>query len=242
MKPIIGIVTKPLLNAQMKRTLWSRIIVNDEFRQLVVEFGGIPIGIMPNKFYGNKDTDNSIEILSKTDKEDLYSILCKCDGIILQGGLTSDTYEVEIVRYAIENNIPIIGICAGFNNIARTVGLPLIYKGNLDHIHNVYDKDYRHNVYLNVEHPLYSIFDKKVYEVNSLHSQFVELEDANKHNDIEVLATSVDNSNKVHVEAFTVKNTKFCLAIKWHPEIMLDSPETKNIFHSFMKQCYHNET
>lgn len=227
-KPVIGIVAKPLLNKQLVSTLWSRLVINDEFRSLIYSCGGIPIGIMPGKYENNADTFNIIECLDDSDKEDLFRSLNMVNGIILQGGLTADTYEIEIVKYALKNNIPIMGICAGFNNIARTLNIPVIEKRELADIHDVYDMDYRHSVHINSKHPLSYLFKETTLGVNSLHCMFVENKDLPS--DIDVLATSDDG----HVEAFSINNTKFCLAVKWHPEIMKE-PEQKAIFDLLIK-------
>lgn len=230
-KTLIGIVVKPLLNKQLKSTLWQRLVINDEIRQLVVSSGGIPIGIMPKTFAGNANISNVIETINNEEKEFLFASLDMLDGIILQGGFTSDTYEVEIVKYAINKNKPIIGICAGFNNIARAMDIPVIKKNELSGIHNVYDSAYRHEININKNHSLYSLFNTEIAHVNSLHCMFVE--NNNLPTSIEVLATSPDGN----VEAFTVKNTKFCMAIKWHPELMMDSQGTINIFEYFIEMC-----
>ena len=223
-KPIIGIVAKPLLNSQLTKSLWTRLVINDEFRELVINNGGIPMGVIPRGYRYNIDTSNQIEILDEEDKEVLFSQLELLDGIILQGGLTADTYEVEIVNYAIKNNIPLIGICAGFNNICRALNLPLKHKKELSGIHDVYDRNYRHGIKINRQHPLCSIFREEVVEVNSLHTMF--LEDSELYSKIRVLAWDSDG----HIEAFSVEDVKCCLAIKWHPELMLDEHETEALF------------
>ena len=226
-RPVIGIIAKPLLSSQLKHNLWTRLVVNDAFREQVYLHGGIPISIMTRNYYNNPDTDNIIEKIPDLDKECLLQSLSMVDGIILQGGLTGDTYEIEIVKYALENDVPIMGVCAGFNNIARAVNLPVILKDELAKVHDVYDADYRHPVYINKKHPLSYIFHEEKTEVNSLHRMFVE----NKGipDNIEVLATSSDG----HIEAFTVKDNTFCLAVKWHPEIMYEKHQ-KELFGIFV--------
>lgn len=241
-RPIIGIVGKLLLNEQLRKTLWKRVVVNDEIKQLIAENGGIAIGIFPYEYKNTLDTSNKLEIISDYEKEYLYEQLKLVDGIILQGGLTSDTYEVEIVKYAIKNNIPIIGICAGFNNIARALNINLKYKPFFDSIHNVYDADYRHIVNINQKHTYYELINQEKINVNSLHSMFFEKCDDT--NNIEILATSQDklddNDTVEHIEAFTVNNTKFCMAIKWHPELMKEDDSTIKIFKQFVEICKNN--
>ena len=43
-----------------------------------------------------------------------------------------------------------------------------------------------------------------------------------------------------YVEAVELKNHKFCLAVKWHPELMLDNLKMNNIFQKFIKACQNN--
>ena len=230
-KPVIGNVVKPLLPEQLTSSLWSRLTINDEFRKLVVENQAIPIGIMPDKYEYHSDLSDVMEPMTDEEYDDLVQVLQTVDGIILQGGLTSDTYEVEIARYAICHNIPMIGICAGFNNIARAVDLPLVVKQDLSGIHNVYCVDYRHPIFVHSDHPYAYLFAAEDdFQVNSLHTMFLETNEAN--NRISVLAEDMEH----HIEAFTVNCTKFCLAVKWHPEIM-DNLASKRLFELFISAC-----
>lgn len=45
-----------------------------------------------------------------------------CDGIILQGGINYSTYEVNLAKYLIDKNIPVLGICAGVNCLIKAGG------------------------------------------------------------------------------------------------------------------------
>ena len=40
----------------------------------------------------------------------------------MQGGIETDNYEIIIAKYCYDNNIPVLGICAGQNNIVRALG------------------------------------------------------------------------------------------------------------------------
>ena len=82
--------------------------------------------------------------LSEEEKDDLHRQVDLCDGIILQGGDYSYAYEEEIARYALEKDIPIFGICAGFNNILRALGSN-VYEDKRGR-HAVYDRNYRHHI------------------------------------------------------------------------------------------------
>ena len=213
-KPLIGIVGKP----QNTDKRFHYILVNDEIKNRILENGGLPIGILPldNKFKfigeGNKYK------LSEEDIINLKDITTKMDGIILQGGLVSNQYEEEIVKICVKNNIPILCICSGFNNMIRALGGTL-YKESND-IHNKYDCEYVHEVKIDESSNLYKILNKDKLIVNSIHV-YVTNEDNIKNCKISAICP-YDNT----IEAIEIPNHKFAMGIKWHPELM---PEMNNI-------------
>jgi len=66
--------------------------------------------------------------------------------------------------------------------------------------------------------------------VNSIHTFFAKEEDVNG---LEISAYSDDG----FVEAVELKDRRFCLGVKWHPELMLDDIKMKRIFERFIKVC-----
>ena len=38
-----------------------------------------------------------------------------------------------------------------------------------------------------------------------------------------------------YVEAVELRDKRFCLGVKWHPELMLEDEFTKNLFKEFIK-------
>ena len=121
-KPIIGIVGK--VEPPIDLDLWNRITLADEFRYLVVKHGAIAMMLLPTEatMEFNQDDIKDNKELTEEEKQDLYTQMEFCDGYILQGGLCSCNYEIEIAKKAIELDKPVIGICAGFNNILRALG------------------------------------------------------------------------------------------------------------------------
>ena len=143
-KPVIGIVAKP--GYKDEHDIWNRMDIVDELRLLIVQNGGIALVILPTQ---NTMTFNDNDIkdetkLNEQEIRDLHQVVNMCDGIILQGGLVSCNYEIEVAKKAIKLDIPLIGICAGFNNILRAIGTDVIYDETKSH--NYYDVNYRHNV------------------------------------------------------------------------------------------------
>ena len=120
-KPIIGIIGKA--QPQYGEDIWHRIDEVDEIRYLIIKNGGTAIMLLPTeetlKFNDNDIKDNTI--LSDEELNELYRQIDLCDGFILQGGLYSSNYEIEMAKRIIELDKPLIGICAGFNNILRAI-------------------------------------------------------------------------------------------------------------------------
>ena len=143
-KPIIGIIGK--VRPNYNDDLWKRNTIVDEFRYYIIKNGGLAISLLPTEnsmeFNDNDIIDN--KKLSREEIEDLYKQIDLCDGFILQGGLISCNYEIEMAKRIIELDKPLIGICAGFNNILRALGTGVLEDKTKSH--DYYDKTYRHNI------------------------------------------------------------------------------------------------
>ena len=158
-KPIIGIIGK--VSPNFSEDLWHRNRVADEFRYYIIKNGGLAIALLPTeetlKFNDNDIIDD--KKLNKEELEDLYRQIDLCDGFILQGGLISCNYEIEMAKRIIELNKPIIGICAGFNNILRALGTNVIEDKTKSH--DCYDKDYRHKIKIEKDTIIYNLIKKE---------------------------------------------------------------------------------
>ena len=167
-KPIIGIIGK--VQPQYGEDIWHRIDEVDEIRYLIIKNGGIAIMLLPTEktltFNDNDIKDNTI--LTEKEKNELYRQIDLCDGFILQGGLYSSNYEIEMAKRIIELDKPLIGICAGFNNILRALGTDVIEDKTKSH--DIYDKNYRHEVTIIKGTKLYDLINKDKYNVNSIHT------------------------------------------------------------------------
>lgn len=229
-KPIIGIISKP--NVFCDDELYTQQITYDGIRCAILKNDGIVIGILPtqpiNKFCNTDELDKTK--LTEQELKDLYQLVDLCDGIILEGGLSSASYEVEVAKYAIRNDIPLLGICAGFNNIIRAMGgNTFLIKNNEKH--NKEDGQYAHKNIVQKNSLLYNILNKEEIKVNSIHTMFAMQENVEN---LEISSFSDDG----YVEAVELKNNKFCLGLKWHPELMLDYDKNMNkIFQRFLEVC-----
>ena len=236
MKPIIGLVAKHR-DEDRKRTL---SYICDEMMKAVSDNGGIPIGILPStrkiKFVGQKNEEdvyiNIENLFTNKEKENMIFQINLCDGIILSGGGNSDAYEVWIAKYCYENDIPIIGICAGHNNIVRGAGgktkaveNPKVHKSSKTYVHNVIvDKNSR----------FYNFVKKEEFMVNSRHKNTIA--DCNK---LTVSAYDVYGNIEVSED-----RTKKCfIGMRFHPESLYLIDKTHNeIFKNFINICNNKKT
>lgn len=142
MKPIIGIITRPLASEENHKMFG----VYEEISSAVVLAGGIPVGIIPE---------------TSVSKETLQGI----DGIIFQGGDEFTEYERRILEIAYRDNIKTLGICLGMQLMG------VYFDGNLLDIvdHKCKNKNYVHMVKIKKDSTLYKIFGKNSILVNSRH-------------------------------------------------------------------------
>ncbi len=227
-KPIIGIIGK--VQPQHGEDIWHRIDEVDELRYLIVKNGGTAIMLLPTeetlKFNDNDIKDDTI--LNDEQKNELYRQIDLCDGFVLQGGLYSSNYEIEIAKRVIELDKPLIGICAGFNNILRALGTNVIEDKTKKH--DIYNRDYRHKISVIEGTKLYNLINKREYSVNSIHSMIAPRENVEGY--AKISSISYDGL----VESFELNNKKFIIGIKWHPELMLEDDFTNKLFKEFIEK------
>ncbi len=221
---IIGIVGKP----DNTESQWSYIEINSDIKEIINKFGALCIGIIPQDLKYKKSGFNYNK-LNEIDIDNLKDIVSRVDGIVLQGGLVSNSYEREIVRICIENDKPLLGICCGFNNMVEALNGKL-YEDTLN-IHNKYGIREVHEIIINKNSKLFSIIGKEKILVNSIHKKIAKRESI-KHYNISAICPLDDS-----VEAIEIPDKKFIVGIKWHPELLQNEQCMNNIFEQFVKSC-----
>ena len=197
MKPIIGIISRKGISDSGNSTL----IVYYDIVSSVIKSGGIPIGIY---------NDNI---------NDYYNI---CDGFILQGGDIIDSNNLGIIRKLNNDNIPVLGICLGMQEMA------ISFSGNLIDISSSVEEKF-HSIKIDTNSLLYRIVSSEYITVNSRHKSIVK--DTN-------LMISARNNNVI--EAVEDNTKRFFLGLQWHPENLYDNDiYAKRIFDYFIKMCHH---
>lgn len=228
--PIIGIVSKNLTVEDFYGWQWQRIC--DSIRYAINKNDGLTIGILPqknNQFFNQEDEHENIK-LTELEQFNLLQILKLCDGIILQGGITSHNYEEFIAKYCYDNNIPLLGICAGYNNIIRSLGGKAEKIDNTD-VHDRPDLKFAHKCHIiDTQSLFYNITKQSNFDVNSVHSYV----GTDIPKELTVVAISDDNQ----VEVVEAKDKTFYIGIKYHPELLVDSEFIQNeIFKRFIEVC-----
>lgn len=222
--PVIGIVAKHIKNEKIR----TDSLIHDEVKQAVFDNGGIAIGILsPNEeiLYSSDDWK---QFENKIAKKTIIKQLNICDGVILQGGITNESFENWIASYCYENDIPILGICAGQNSIVRGVGGTTFNIPNPEKHDKSFD-EYVHNIKIQKDSKFYLIVGKEEIMVNSIHKRSIQ---------------NCPNLDKVgfcedgYLDVVESKKKKFYIGVRFHPESLYKKDENmNNIFKRFIDEC-----
>ena len=173
------------------------------------------------RYFNNKCNTIGIMMYDNYNSFDNNVIKC-CDGIVFQGGTDIFLYHYKILEYAINNNIPVLGICMGH----QIIGLYSNNKGeeSLVKVNNHYNRT--HKININKDSILYYLFGNEML-VNSRH-KFV-LEDVSY--PFIISAKSDDN----YIEAIEyIDDNHFVLGVQFHPE---DLDNMDNLYNYFIREC-----
>ena len=167
--------------------------------------------------------------LELTDKNKSYLLeqIKDIDGFILPGGEKISDVDIFIIDYCYKNNIPLLGICLGMQEIA--------YYFNNKTLKNLYTEkhfdlkaDYVHPIKLKRKGYLHNLLQTDTINVNSRHHYHIS---ENKNYTVEAKCDKV-------IEAIKVKNTKYMLGLQFHPEIMYTyDNNAKTILKDFINAC-----
>ena len=243
MKKIIGISVNSLRELSQKDVGeigaegqdWQ--LVASDYVRAIERNGGLPI-LIPNI--------KSIE--------DMSLILDKVDGLLLSGGHDvnpriykernsgkagnfdnlRDHQEIFMTEYALERDLPILGICRGLQILNVTLGgsihQDLPSAGFPAHsLNNSLRNEPSHSLKIFEDSPLYEIFKRDEIWTNSYHHQGI--------NELGKGLKKAALSEEGLVEAVYLDDKKFALAVQWHPEMMYDDKEMNMIFEKFIDAC-----
>lgn len=215
---IIGIVGRPNISVGGK----NNIMVLEEYRKVVLEYGCIPILILPtqNIDYYVKKLDE-IDKLTDKEKEMINKQINLCDGIIMPGGNKTYEYDKYICEYCNKNDIPLLGICMGmqvmcnYDNDNKNIKIE-------DGSHSSNDI-YKHDVNILRDSKLYEIIGSDSIKVNSYHNYKVSSSGSYR---VSAICDGI-------IEAVE-KEGRFNIGVQWHPERLMDDTNSKKLFKKFI--------
>jgi putative glutamine amidotransferase len=193
-------------------------------------------------------------VLSMTDPPSLEGI----DGLLFTGGgdvdpshygesphpktetpdATRDAFELELARLALANDAPMLAVCRGLQVINVAAGGTLIQdiasevNQTLSHQIDAPLFAIAHEVWVARGSALSRVMqeqlvDGEVLQVNSRHHQAIRQPAAG----FDVSATAPDGI----IEAIERRDSRFCIAVQWHPENFWRTGEFRSLFEEFVK-------
>jgi putative glutamine amidotransferase len=185
----------------------------------VINAGGIPQGlpVIPKQYI--KKQLAAMDALIFSGGEDVHpkfygENIEKCKDT----SLVRDQYEFEVLKEALDMQLPILFICRGMQLLNIYQGGTLYTDLNqvptsvYNHVVINNRSQACHSVKLKENHFISEILGDPIVNVNSIHHQVI-----NKlGEDLEVVGTSEDGI----IEALAMKGRKELLAVQWHPEMM----------------------
>lgn len=236
-KPLIGILLNDGGKGGYSDYPWYAMRQN--YSQVIAELGGVPV------FIGHdiQPLDDYIRVL---------------DGIVLTGGdlntpegayttgiktvdpkkYPREYIEFQLVKKALENDIPVLGICAGMQDMNLALGGTLI--PNLKEVLNTpiqHRQENReklhHSVTISEKSQLYKVLKTKSLKVNSNHRAGI-----NKVSPVLVVSARAPDGV---IEGFEVPGKRFFMGVMWHPEFML-TPQEKLLWKSFIQAASNYRT
>jgi len=151
-----------------------------------------------------------------------------------------DAFELELARLALESDVPLFGVCRGLQVMNVAAGGTLIQD---------IPSEVNHPLGHQVDNPLYAIAhevwvardstlgramqeelgDGEVLQVNSRHHQAA----GQMASSYRVTATAPDGV----IEALERPESRFCIAVQWHPENFWRTGEFRALFEEFVTAC-----
>ncbi|TKV70849.1 gamma-glutamyl-gamma-aminobutyrate hydrolase family protein [Bradyrhizobium elkanii] len=149
-----------------------------------------------------------------------------------------DTFEFALARSALDQRMPILGICRGMQ-LLNVVGGGAIYLHTLDELTDVADHrdgtpldQMVHAVHIEPNTQLSRLCGEGAlsFRVNSMHHQAISRLAPGY-----VISARADDGI---VEAIEAPERPFVVGVQWHPEWMYDAePACRNLIDNFVKAC-----
>lgn len=238
MKKIIGISGSILIEKGRIFPGYERAYVNNDYVQSILLAGAVPV-ILP----------------VSTDEDVIKAQLKAVDGILLTGGEDvnpllfgeeprkfigetmdeRDTFDSILIKNALEQKKPILGICRGSQILNVVCGGTLYQDCSLSenqyvgHIQGCKTSQASHSIDIEEESYLYEIFGDRAL-VNSYHHMSIK----DVAEGFKIIAKAKDGI----IEGIQKNDGSFALGVQWHPEMMAASNDNMlKIFKLLISKC-----
>ncbi len=211
--------------------------IRSNYFDVIHRLGGTPIGLPST----NLDVDSVLDIV---------------DGILATGGNDYDPalfgktsysphekvmkqrsiFDIALIRGALSKNLPVFGICAGFQ------ALNIVHGGSIiQHIPDSFESDLEHKSTGDAHQAVHTVEiledtnlatllgNPGVIDVNSFHHQGI---DQLGHG-LKVNAKASDGM----IEGIENSDYKFCMGVQWHPEYGV-TPYDTQLIQAFIHACH----
>lgn len=155
----------------------------------------------------------------------------------LQYDQDRDSFEGEVVRYAVENQKPLLGICRGMQMLNIALGGSLYQEAKealagFIPSENLLSKVIgRRAIHISKQSKLYSILGKQEHlRVNSIHHQAINQVGSK----LKVVARE-ENKLIQAVEKISTCDHPFLFGVQWHPELMLYARHSRRLFQELIR-------
>jgi putative glutamine amidotransferase len=140
-----------------------------------------------------------------------------------------DRFELPLARWAVQANIPVLGICRGQQLLNVVLGGSLVQ--HLDkHAGPIWHRRHGHSLRVSSDSRLAGIFGCEELEVNSFHHQAVD----RPGHDLEPVAWANDGT----IEALESSAHPWLMCVQFHPEELVSKHEpSRRLFEAFVAAC-----
>jgi len=241
-RPLIGVTTQTLQAIDgIPEGLPNSVVMNQRYYHAVASAGGAPV---------------LVPLLD--DLETLRAIYERMDGILIPGGVdvdpaafgerphqrlgrtdpARDRVEIQLVKWAVEDDKPVLGLCRGLQVINVALGgtlyqdLETEYPNAIKHDYFPtygYSRDHlAHDVAVEPGSRMRHALVSSAVPVNSMH-----------HQGIKALASTLAASAVAPdglIEAAEATNDSYIVGVQWHPEVFeLSEPSSGDLFTDFVR-------
>ena len=238
MKPIIGMISPRNVEEDRPFNNYTKFV--NTYPKRIIEAGGIPIGIT---FPTGKFAIEQLEL---------------CDGFVLQGGSILESCQINTIKYAIDRQKPILGIClgmqtmAGYNWVYNELKEAATYTeidnffkpeyedyflekvNNHDELNQFYQSQIaksKHDVILDKNSRIYDIYKEDIINVPSVHGYRVKSKTLENSQLFKIIGKSTDGTTEV-IEG--INPNHFMIGTQFHPEL---EDSNKALFKELVKEA-----